>query len=272
MKHLHTFEEFLNESNKSVEMADAKIDKLPAGKLFDDAKNIEKVFKKSKYSWNDVIVTYEQYEEQHHIKITMMEQVLKDLVSKQELSKNDVSKNAQVSAPAMAANRQMTEQPTPSQLNINELSDLIMSRMEAQLDLKAFYDNDEKLMNEIEELKSVVQSQQMVINSLNSAVFSLISKLNVSVPMNVSSDDMNSDADAANDANADANAELDGVFNSEVDMNSSQDLNTDNVREGLTPTFPKSVMINETNNTVQEFKNDFDVVNDVSYDNSNITY
>jgi hypothetical protein len=55
-------------------------------------------------------------------------------------------------------------------------------------------------------------------------------------------------------------------------MNSSQDLNTDNVREGLTPTFPKSVMINETNNTVQEFKNDFDVVNDVSYDNSNITY
>jgi hypothetical protein len=69
MKHLHTFEEFLNESNKSVEMADEKIDKLPAGKLFDDAKNIEKVFKKSKYSWNDVIVTYEQYEEQHHIKI-----------------------------------------------------------------------------------------------------------------------------------------------------------------------------------------------------------
>jgi hypothetical protein len=69
MKHLHTFESFLNESNKSVEMADAKIDKLPAGKLFDDAKNIEKVFKKSKYSWNDVIVTYEQYEEQHHIKI-----------------------------------------------------------------------------------------------------------------------------------------------------------------------------------------------------------
>ena len=91
--------------------------------------------------------------QQHHIKITMMEQVLKDLVSKQELSKNDVSKNAQVSAPVnapVAANRQMTEQPTPSQLNINELSDLIMSRMEAQLDLKAFYDNDEKLMNEIE--------------------------------------------------------------------------------------------------------------------------
>ena len=206
--------------------------------------------------------------QQHHIKITMMEQVLKDLVSKQELSKNDVSKNAQVNAP-VAANRQMTEQSTPSQLNINELSDLIMSRMEAQLDLKAFYDNDEKLLNEIEELKSVVQSQQMVINSLNSAVFSLISKLNVSVP-NVMTDGMNSDADA--DADADVDSEVDGVFKSEVDMNSSQDRNISNVRETLTPTFPKSVMINETNNTVKEFKNDFDEVQPMVYDNSNITY
>ena len=208
--------------------------------------------------------------QQHHIKITMMEQVLKDLVSKQELSKNDVSKNAQVSAPAMAANRQMTEQSLPSQLNINELSDLIMSRMEAQLDLKAFYDNDEKLMNEIEELKAVVQSQQLVINSLNTAVFSLISKLNVSVPTNVINSDV--DADATSDVDASVDAEVDGVFKSEVDTNSSEDLNSTNVMETLTPTFPKSVMINETNNTVKEFKNDFDEVQPMSYDNSNITY
>ena len=215
--------------------------------------------------------------QQHHIKITMMEQVLKDLVSKQELSKNDVSKNAQVStqvnAPVMAANRQMTEQSLPSQLNINELSDLIMSRMEAQLDFKAFYENDEKLMNEIEELKTVVQSQQMVINSLNSAVFSLITKLNVSVPTNIMSDaDVDADADSVDAANANADDEVGGVFKSEVDANSSQDLNTSNVREGLTPTFPKSVMINETNNTIQEFKNDFDVVEPMVYDNNNITY
>ena len=215
--------------------------------------------------------------QQHHIKITMMEQVLKDLVSKQELSKNDVSKNAQVStqvnAPVMAANRQMTEQPTPSQLNINELSDLIMSRMEAQLDFKAFYENDEKLMNEIEELKTVVQSQQMVINSLNSAVFSLITKLNVSVPTNIMSelDTTSADNDESVDAaNANADDEVGSVFKSEVDA--SQDLNTSNVREGLTPTFPKSVMINETNNTIQEFKNDFDVVEPMVYDNSNLTY
>lgn len=217
--------------------------------------------------------------QQHHVKITMMEQVLKDLVSKQELSKNDVSKNAQVSAQVnapVAANRQMTEQPTPSQLNINELSDLIMSRMEAQLDLKAFYENDEKLMTEIEELKSVVQSQQMVINSLNTAVFSLISKLNVSIPTNIVSELDADDADAA-DGNAtidsaNADDEVGSVFKSEVDTNSNQDLNSSNVREGLTPTFPKSVMINETNNTIKEFKNDFDEVQPMVYDNSNLTY
>ena len=205
--------------------------------------------------------------QQHHIKITMMEQVLKDLVSKQELVKNDVSKNAQVSAqvnpPSMAANRQMTEQPTPSQLNINELSDLIMSRMEAQLDLKAFYENDEKLMTEIEELKAVVQSQQMVINSLNTAVFSLITKLNVSVPTNIVSE-LDAEHDADHDGSIDA--EVDGVFKTEVETNSS------NVRETLTPTFSKSVMINETNNTVKEFKNDFDEVEPMAYDNSNLTY
>jgi hypothetical protein len=197
----------------------------------------------------------------------MMEQVLKDLVSKQELVKNDVSKNAQVSAqvnpPSMAANRQMTEQPTPSQLNINELSDLIMSRMEAQLDLKAFYENDEKLMTEIEELKAVVQSQQMVINSLNTAVFSLITKLNVSVPTNIVSE-LDAEHDADHDGSIDA--EVDGVFKTEVETNSS------NVRETLTPTFSKSVMINETNNTVKEFKNDFDEVEPMAYDNSNLTY
>jgi hypothetical protein len=31
-------------------------------------------------------------------------------------------------------------------------------------------------------------------------------------------------------------------------------------------------MINETNNTVKEFKNDFDEVQPMAYDNSNLTY
>jgi len=57
----------LQESNNSLELAYNRIDGLPVGKLFDDAKNIESVFKKSIHSWNDVIVTYERYEDEHHI-------------------------------------------------------------------------------------------------------------------------------------------------------------------------------------------------------------
>ena len=58
----------LKETESSINLAYQKINELPAGKLFDDAKNIESIFKLSKHSWNDVIVTYEKHEEQHHIK------------------------------------------------------------------------------------------------------------------------------------------------------------------------------------------------------------
>ena len=58
----------LNENDSSINLAYQKIDNLPIGKMFEDSKNIEGIFKKSQHSWNDVIVTYEKHEEQHHIK------------------------------------------------------------------------------------------------------------------------------------------------------------------------------------------------------------
>jgi GNAT superfamily N-acetyltransferase/uncharacterized ParB-like nuclease family protein len=36
-----------------------KLDQLPKGKIFDDAKNIEGIFKRSKHSWSEVIEAYE---------------------------------------------------------------------------------------------------------------------------------------------------------------------------------------------------------------------
>jgi hypothetical protein len=58
----------LKETNSSIELAYTRVDKLPSGKIFADAKNIEGVFNKSKYDWNEVIVTYERHEDEHHIK------------------------------------------------------------------------------------------------------------------------------------------------------------------------------------------------------------
>lgn len=58
----------LLKETESTDLAYQKIDELPNGKLFDDAKNIEGIFKMSKHDWNEVIVTYEKHEEQHRIK------------------------------------------------------------------------------------------------------------------------------------------------------------------------------------------------------------
>lgn len=57
MKHVKLFESFVNESK--VDKAMEKLQALPQGKMFDDAKNIESVFKKSKHTWSEVIETFE---------------------------------------------------------------------------------------------------------------------------------------------------------------------------------------------------------------------
>ena len=57
MKHIKLFESFVNESK--MDKAMEKLQALPQGKMFDDAKNIESVFKKSKHTWSEVIETFE---------------------------------------------------------------------------------------------------------------------------------------------------------------------------------------------------------------------
>jgi hypothetical protein len=47
-------------SDPQAGKAAQKIDQLPQGKLFNDAKNIEGVFKKSSHSWSKVIELFEK--------------------------------------------------------------------------------------------------------------------------------------------------------------------------------------------------------------------
>ena len=42
-----------------LDRANQKIDALPKGKLFDDAKNIESIFNKSRHSWSETAETFE---------------------------------------------------------------------------------------------------------------------------------------------------------------------------------------------------------------------
>ena len=53
----------LKEINSSIEFAFERIDKLPAGKLFNDAKSIKDIFPISQRSWSEVIESFEKNKE-----------------------------------------------------------------------------------------------------------------------------------------------------------------------------------------------------------------
>ena len=53
----------LKEETSNINLANEKINQLPKGKLFDDAKNIESIFKKSKHNWNEVVYQFEKNKE-----------------------------------------------------------------------------------------------------------------------------------------------------------------------------------------------------------------
>ena len=158
--------------------------------------------------------------QQHHIKINVMEKMIHEISLKQS-TLNVSSTNSNSSTAPQPPSKSQSQNPD---LNINELTDLIMNKVEGQLDLKAFYENDERLMTEIEELKTIVQSQQMVINGLNTTLYTIIEKLNIT-PLHDKTG-------------------VDEMTKEFVDAETGHD---------IIATFPKSVIINEANNTIKEF-------------------
>jgi len=153
--------------------------------------------------------------QQHHVKINKLEQIIQEIVSKE--SGRDMTSSHTTKESTSSITSAFSAQPD---ININELSDLIMSRVEEQLDLKAFYENDERLMNEIEGLKGIIQSQQIVINGFNNTLYTMLDKLHISVPDSV-----------------------------EIDQQSVSSAN----EEVSIDAFPKSVVIDEASNTIKEF-------------------
>ena len=143
---------------------------------------------------NNLPINPIQILQQHELKISSMENVLHEIMSNK--NKEDVP-------------------------DINKISENILGNLEEKLDLKSFYENDEKLFNELEVLKNTVQSQQMVINGLNSTLYNIISQLKLSSP----SDNVN-----------------------EIIEDMSQDV-SDDINDN------KSVFINEENNMTLEIEN-----------------
>jgi len=181
--------------------------------------------------------------QQHEAKLNMLRETLQQVLSE----KNDNSNNQQASG---SINMEAIQEKI--NIDVENVSNFVMERVEKELDLKAFYDNDEKLMNEIESLKVTLQSQQMVINGLSTALYSVVSKLNLAIPdlgeneLNVSEEtSVEADEQAIKEAEEQAIDEaIEAVIEEEGD---------ETVDKEVTPTFPKSVSIVEGDNTTMEF-------------------
>jgi hypothetical protein len=62
MKLVKLFEQFLNESKKQ-EAAIEKVEGLPKGSIFDDAKRIDGIFQISNRPWSEIVQTWEENED-----------------------------------------------------------------------------------------------------------------------------------------------------------------------------------------------------------------
>ena len=144
--------------------------------------------------------------QQHSAKIQMMENAIRELAS----NKSSIGTLE-------------GDSPEKQQFDLTELSDLIMSRVESTMDLKAFYENDQKLASELEMLQKTVESQQVTINSLNNTLHYIIQNLGLSMTR----------------AESEPKIELDSDGNEVVGDNKDS--------------LEKSVTINEDENTVTEF-------------------
>jgi hypothetical protein len=175
--------------------------------------------------------------QQHHIKINKLEQIIQDIVSKE--TGRDITNSPSA--------KESSSPSTPSDVNINELSDLIMSRVESQLDLKTFYENDERLMHEIEGLKGIIQSQQVVINGFNSTLYTMLDKLNISAPDTVDT------VDSVETVETVETVENMETVDSVETVGSVGTVESNFDEKVSTESFPKSVIIDEASNTIKEF-------------------
>ena len=158
--------------------------------------------------------------QQHNVKIKLMEEMIQELTKNQSTSPNIVGGETQ-----------------NQHLDINALSDKVMARIESTMDLKAFYDNDQRLSSEIELLQKSNESQQITINSLNSTLHYIIQNLNLSNSLSVVNSDINS-------------------LNNDNYINETGRIVYGDNDENKIPAFPdggKSVIINEVKNEIREF-------------------
>lgn len=111
--------------------------------------------------------------QQHHVKIIDLERKINQILSS-EIPRS-LSGDGNVKMEINESNN-----VTNGSINIAEITGLIMENIENQFDFKALYENDERLSNEINELKNMYVQQQHMMNKLNTLFYNLLGKMDIS--------------------------------------------------------------------------------------------
>jgi hypothetical protein len=168
--------------------------------------------------------------QQHHAKINMLDEQIKLLLNNQEIPPPAPSSNP-------SSENQNLEESTPTQqrFDLNEITDLLLSRIEQTLDLKVFYDNDQRLASEIEGLNKIILQQQSTLNDLNKLLYFIISNLNLELKEESFDTEEKSIIDGEN-----------------INLVIGDHLEEDSMTTQH-PTFPKSVKIDLNNNETNQY-------------------
>lgn len=114
--------------------------------------------------------------QQHHVKINELEKKINELSSGKNTEFTPTSTLTSTST-------NVSLDTNHSEIDPTKFSDMIINRIESQLDLKAFYENDTRIAGEMEELNKIVQSQQLLINEMNTTLFHVIQQLHLQEPI-----------------------------------------------------------------------------------------
>lgn len=174
--------------------------------------------------------------QQHHAKISMLDQQIQQLLMNQENPPPIPQSNPPNNMDGESDKNLEENVPTQQRFDLNEVTDLLLSRIEQQLDFKVFYDNDQKLASEIENLNKIIIQQQSTLNHLNKLLYFIISNLKL---------DFKDDLTESEEKFQEENINL--VIGDHVEDQSEDSMTTQQ------PTFPKSVKIDLNNNETSEY-------------------
>ena len=172
--------------------------------------------------------------QQHHAKINMLDEQIQKLLSNQEFPPPIPQSNPPTNMEGESDKILEENVPTQHKFDLNEVTELLLSRIEGQFDLKVFYDNDQRLASEIENLNKIIIQQQSTLNHLNKLLYFIISNLKL-------------DFNESQDQKLEEEENINLVVGDHVENQSEDSMITQQ------PTFPKSVKIDLNNNETTEY-------------------